>query len=137
MLVGLETAREHLWRILLQWPEMLGEEPDQRHLALASRLLPDFRQALFGERQAFQLDVDAEVDRGRLEASLAALDDLLRDAVFGVPAADWLKSEDPSGPPAWAATGITVAARLLERVLARGWERLGVVPSAFLPALAG
>lgn len=47
LLVHLETAREHLWRILIVWPELLGESVVPRSLAPLQALAQSLRQALF------------------------------------------------------------------------------------------
>ena len=40
LLTSAETVREHLWRILLDWPRLLGEDPDGPAMAAAMAKKP-------------------------------------------------------------------------------------------------
>ena len=56
MLVLTETAREHLFRILVDWPRLFKLDRDEQALSLLGRLIPDCKQALFTDGDAFALN---------------------------------------------------------------------------------
>lgn len=85
--VQLESAQEHAWRLLLDWPQQQGLSPDQ-----ASQLR--LRQSA--------------ADPQRFAETLA---ELLRSTLLGEPAAVWL-ARDLAGFDAWRRAGGTQTARL-------------------------
>lgn len=102
-----EAVREGLWRILMDWPQLLGEAADPAALAEAR-----------------------DIGGGsRLEA-------FLEQRVFGEPLAVWRGRASLEDLTAWAATGDTVAARVLARLLA-GEGAFGAGAVECLPAVAG
>lgn len=90
-----EAALEYLWRILADWPPLVGEAPDMEALAQirarlrqAGEVWPDFSRALAG---------------------------ILEQKVLALPPAAWLAMD---GAERWAKDGKTAAARVLGRLLA-------------------
>jgi uptake hydrogenase large subunit len=136
--IAAETIREHLWRILLDWPAILGEPPHREDmaavLALSNRILARLDPAgdLFG--------VGASTAAGEalgLDVLLAGLTDLLTHKVLGVPPEHWLSLVgDPSGFERWCRATETVAARLLRSLLDSGEASLGQTPIPALPTLS-
>ena len=118
LLVLMETAREHLWRILIDWPTFTGHAVDEAAARDMQQLLPRLQSA------------DGEVD-----AAIAALEELLQSAVFGLPASEWLAISRPSDLVAWAKRQTTSAARLLTRVFDKDWATVGASTASFLPEL--
>lgn len=104
-----EQAREHAWRLLIDWPEQRGMPPDQASL---SRL----RQSAV-EPAGFA----------------GTLDDLLRATLLGEPADVW-RARDLAGFDAWRHAGATPTARLFAG-LGEGAD-IGVSQSGLLPPLA-
>ncbi len=135
MLVWLETARDHLWRILLDWPVFLGEAADKTAVAGLSRLLPELRQALFGGRDPFQPGVEPLVDDKAMTRLFARIERLLEQQVFDQSLQQWLEISDVAGLAQWSAHGRTVAARLLNRLQQDGWQNVGASRVDFLPVL--
>ncbi len=135
LLVDMETAREHVWRILIDWPDFMGEASDPRPAGSLQSLLSETRSALFAAGSAFALHADLSVDQSALLRRIDRLDETLATTVFRRPAADWLRITDQGELDAWLATADSVAARLLQHVVDQGWQNLGAVNSAFLPAL--
>lgn len=134
MLVWLETARDHLWRILLDWPVFLGEAVDTSAVAGLSGLLPALRQALFGERDPFQPGGEPAVDEKAMAQVFTRIDRLLEQQVFDRSPSQWLASGDIAGLVQWSEQGRTVAARLLDRIRRDGWQDVGASDTEFLPA---
>ena len=135
LLTRLETAREHLWRILMDWPALLGEPPDPRRAAPLQPLLRDLRRALFGDADAFALEAEARPDGQALPGLIRRLEEILQRLVFGCPPGQWLRIGDGGALVAWAGDTQTVAARLLREMVKRGWQDMGDVPGEFLPEL--
>ena len=94
LLVCLETAREHLWRILIDWPVFVDEDSQAALAAPLTRLLPDSRNALFVEGRAFGLEVKLHAADWALQDLAGTLDALLERTVFGCPAQAWLTISD-------------------------------------------
>lgn len=92
-----EVLREHLWRVLVDWPQRLGLTPDIGNLQLFLRALP-FPQETAG--------LDAIMHFSKQV-------DLL---VFGEPAAGWLEHGSLRYWQEWAERRHTSAARLMSEV---------------------
>ncbi|MEW7980830.1 MAG: hypothetical protein AB2813_13820 [Candidatus Sedimenticola endophacoides] len=135
-LVRLETVREHLWRILLDWPGFLDEPPQPNGMSEMLVLHKALRQALTRGDDPFRIAAAAGAQVAPVPAPLLErLQLTLARAVFGMAPADWLDIEHPSTLSKWAAEGVTVAARLIDRVEGRGWSDLGRCRVAALPPL--
>lgn len=138
-LVQLETLREHLWRVILEWPAFTGETADKA-------LLSELMQQIQAMRQ--QLDPEAVLTRqpGLQQAGghpvepaqKAMLTDTIAKHLFAQPdaqrLADWL-AFDAKALCRWIATADTLAGRLLNHVVARGWAGLGDTDTRAMPAL--
>ena len=118
LLVLMETAREHLWRVLIDWPAFTGHDVDDAAARDMQQLLPLL--------QSKESDTRAAIE---------ALDELLQSAVFGIPADEWLTIASSADLSAWAVGQTTSAARLLARVFARDWPAVGATTVSFLPEL--
>ncbi len=135
-LVRMETAREHLWRILLDWPGFLDEPSDRRAMAEASALHQTFRRTLAPGSQLFE--PGANLERSNTMAAPAVitkLGRLLEQAVFAMPPEVWVTLEDEAELAEWAAEGETSAARLCDQVLQSGSSGLGRSDTPALPPL--
>ncbi|MGE5152865.1 MAG: Ni,Fe-hydrogenase I large subunit [Bdellovibrio bacteriovorus] len=135
-LVDAETLREHLWRILLDWPRFLDLGPDAPAMAAVMEVYARLRSALIQGQSPFEPGAFApgwnpEV-ADRPAAELAAL---VRERVLGMGPAEWLASiRGFDALAAWCERTDTVAARVLERILAQGLEDLGRCEIGALPA---
>ncbi|WP_295447017.1 nickel-dependent hydrogenase large subunit [uncultured Thiodictyon sp.] len=134
-LVAAETVREHLWRILLDWPCSLSEPPDTPTMAAAMAADGAWRATLTAGCDLFVPGADAgtapSTDPARLE-----LANLSARQVFGLTPNTWLTQVDAL--PAlltWAGGTQTAAARLVRRVLAADWAGLGRSAVSALPEL--
>ena len=135
-LVNMETLREHLWRILLDWPSLTGAAADEAGVAEAVAIQQAYRQALCPEGAPFRLGgADCRADLEALEGTLERLSGLLRRRVFAMPTGEWLALTGREALIVWADTEQTVAARLIDQVLRDGWAHAGACESRALPAL--
>ncbi len=134
LLVDVETAREHLWRLLLDWPGFLGEEPRGLAMARVMGACSQLRSALAAGGDPLMLGNPCpQPDLKAAAAALAALTDVATEQALGQAPIDWLAATPTaSALQLWALATDTAAARLLRQVASQGWGTLG--PSA-VPAL--
>ncbi len=134
MLVLMETVREHLWRIALDWPKLLGEKINAVWAASLPEMLLEMETALFGGKLGFSLDGKLAVKQNALRDVITKLKFVIDSNVFGEPNKEWLE-RDLAAWREWAGCGKTPAARLIGLVLHSGWQRAGSTTSAFMPPL--
>ena len=137
-LVEAETLREHLWRILLDWPRLQGREPDSAAMAQVMGQYGMLRRALAGIGDPFRPGATwTEPDRPAADQAAAELASLVASRVFGERPADWLTRVDGfAGLDAWSARTGTGAAQLVRRVIDSDQGDLGRSPIGPLPALS-
>lgn len=135
MLVWMETAREHLWRILLDWTERLEEEKDKAGIASLQHYLPQLKQALFPGGEAFIPGSRTAVNADAVRIVVRDLQQQLETQVFAMSLAEWLTIDTVEDLQRWVATTDTVAAKMLRQVAVmeqtKGWQS----SVAVLPAL--
>lgn len=132
MLVWMETAREHLLRILLDWPAFADEPLAREGLPRVMQFLPELSRALYGNAAPFRLGSRPTVDFPALARVIAELRSLIAGLLGGgevVPLHSLAAFEH------WLERGNTMPVRLLRRLRERGWDRLGRSASVFLPPL--
>ncbi|MBK1707797.1 Ni,Fe-hydrogenase I large subunit [Marichromatium gracile] len=135
--VASETRREHLWRILIDWPAALDEPADHLTLARVHGLTRTLLTALDPDADLFIPHArPATTDQRVLAETRDALDTLLEERVFGMSPAHWhARIDTPERLADWAASGVSQAARLLQRVIVDDLAGLGATTIAPLPAL--
>lgn len=135
-LVGMETLREHFWRVFLGWPVFLNETVDSASMAEVISIQAEYRRAF--QAQAALL-TPSGAERESRATDLRAVRDRLytmqRHAVFASEAEEWLELSTLDDLLAWAASGETLAARMLSRVAAEAWSDAGVCECAPMPEL--
>ncbi len=135
-LVAMESVREHLWRILLDWPGFLDENPKENGMASILVLQREHRQALVAPQDPFQLP---ETDH--VPAPLPSRDFvketglILQQAVLGMSPQHWLDIDSPEKLEKWAASTATVAGCLLKHVIQMKWHEVGRCEIEALPLL--
>ncbi len=135
-LVRMENLREQLWRILLEWPGFLEEEPDQQSMMLTMALQRDYRAVLTAGRNPFLLPGDGQVPEPvDVQDLVTQLAGLLEVVVFGMPPRRWLDISDIEEFATWVGSGQTQAARTLGLVMGQDWRELGRCQVENLPAL--
>lgn len=109
--VLMELAREHAWRLLLDWPQEVSQTPDMASLLALRQAPPD--------------------------QFTSTLETLLREKLLGEPPAAWL-ARDLAGLDAWAQQGATLPARLFAHLIATLAEGAdtGLSGAAWLPELS-
>lgn len=133
-LTEMESLRENALRIALDWPGFVEEPVDARHAKSLMRLVPELRAAM-SDVLAEGAAVSARAfDRNRALAIIDSAEAILEALVFGEPIAAWRERRDASEVRAWATAETTVAARLLARISAAGWDAAGAVPVLALKA---
>ena len=146
LLVLTETAREHLFRILLGWSAWLGVPPAAGRLTALGRMRGAWSAALYPQGDAFRPGGGAlQPASADLAALIVELDGLV-ELALGVGRADWRAMTDEEALGRWAAGESTVAQRMLHEVGRRGIGDLGrsgvdplpnIPDDAIAPLLAG
>ncbi len=126
MLVLVETAREHLVRVLMGWTQWLGEQPEVTALRLVGRLKPTWNATLYPEADGFRPGGGALVlDAHRLQDLIDELSDLIEHHVLGMERSAWLAQQDSAVLVNWADSGGIGTARMLGAILQQGRGALG------------
>ncbi|WP_100920789.1 Ni,Fe-hydrogenase I large subunit [Candidatus Thiodictyon syntrophicum] len=140
-LVAAETLREHLWRILLDWPGIMGEPADAAAMARVMAGYGDWRAALTAGVDLFApgaaLPAAEPAAAPAAECARRALADLGTLRVFGRPPDVWLEQvAGLEALAAWAGQTDTAAARLVHRTLTAGQAGFGRAGVGALPPLS-
>lgn len=133
LLLQAETAGEHAWRVLMDWPALIGEEAAVTELSevrkplgtLAGRLYPDHDWSRLGGGRLAP-------DHRALGVARVDLGNGLRRVVFGK---SWTAPRTVDAFEAWAQTGETPPARLVRHLLDEGLAGAGASDLEPLPGL--
>ena len=125
--VALETVQEHFWRLLIDWPKALDEEPEAQPVAAARRRIAATLDPPEGRKAAR--------DAASCRALAAELSQLAAQSIYGVAPDEWLAGAGLAELEAWAARGATTCARLLARMLAEA-PRVGHSDVPLMPAVS-
>jgi coenzyme F420-reducing hydrogenase alpha subunit len=133
-LVDMETLREHMWRILLDWPMFYGGEADKAALAQMVTICREYQHAICAGFDVFAAGgADFEVATEALADVQSKLMQLLQQSVFAQSPSEWLAMRESQGLQAWAGQHRTIAARLIDHVIDCGWSASGCCDSTALP----
>jgi len=135
-LVQAETVKEHLWRLLLDWPKALGPsvgvEPSMPLMATVMQSFVRARQAVQIGGDPFgpdQLAVSGEGMRASSRDALAVMHELVTEYALGVSPAEWAAEiTSPLALERWCATSRTPAARLVRAVMGGELRGIGANP---------
>ena len=144
-LVNMETLREHLWRLFLEWPAFTETSIEKSAMAEMVKIQHDFQQALCplhasSENNSLQ-DVFAlggsepQTDQALLERVLKHFAGLLQEHVFSMPPAQWLSLNNQQALANWAASETNIAAQLINQIINAQWSHSGACQFNPLPAM--
>ena len=134
LLLG-ETAREHMLRLLIDWPELFDYPRNNRLLPFVAGLLQDLRQTLFQDGNAFMLDSVLQLDAPRLTDLIDQLERHLATTIFQQPLPEWLAMESLSDIQRWVQHSDSIAAHSIAMILKNRWGDQGACASEALPPL--
>jgi len=133
LLLLAETAREHAWRALLDWPALTGGAPDALALRDLRDALATFPRHLYpADDWARPGSAPLAPDEAALPDAIDAFADGLARHVAGEAGGAWT---DADALEHWCHEGATVTARSLGAVLDGGLAGFGAGPVAALPSL--
>ncbi|MET0089553.1 MAG: nickel-dependent hydrogenase large subunit [Candidatus Thiodiazotropha sp.] len=136
-LVDMESLREHLWRILLDWSGFYGAEPQRESMADVMRLAGAYKAALTGSEDPFRPGAEGlQADAGLAGQLLTQLGERLERSIYGCPVVEWMSLEQVEALEAWAMSGESVAAQLVRQLLQDAWADSGACGIGVLPELA-
>ncbi len=151
VLVRLEVAREHLWRMLIDWPRFTDRPAAPGALVAMRQLVASGSAGLFDETgpkdtasgAARQTGISAPfapepalaIHRDRLETVLGGFDDLLAEHVLGVSPEEWLSLRTLEDLERYASGARGAAAALLRLVSQRCWQTAAAAAPHYLPPL--
>lgn len=132
-LVHTETLREHLWRVLLDWPRYLGLAPDAAAMARVMAGYGRLRAVLGSGGNPFELGAGV-ADGPVADRPLAELGALVEERILGLAPHEWVDAVYTTDRLfAWGDRTDTVAARLLRELRDRGLADLGRASIGALP----
>jgi uptake hydrogenase large subunit len=135
ILILMEVAREHLWRIALGWPKILGEPISASWASSLSAILTDTKSALFTGSTAFTLQPELKFDTALLHEQFFRLGMILETEIFQQDPDKWFESLDEKTWQNWYSRTDLPAARLVKMGIDAGWGKTHPKPSSFLPEL--
>ncbi|MDD2761764.1 MAG: Ni,Fe-hydrogenase I large subunit [Methylomonas sp.] len=116
ILVNVETLREHGWRILLDWPPLIGMQADKTGVAALLKSCAGFAPLLFRNGAAFELDSVSNPKQEELETLATGLRSLIDSFIFGDRLRQFRSINDEDGLLDWLDANDALAARLLKAV---------------------
>lgn len=121
-LVQLETQREHVLRILMDWSNWLGKQPNSSLIQQAMRLVPQARQAWFQGARAFTLTSELTTTDTAIKD---AWETFLETHIFAMPLEEWKRLTTLKALQLWIAAQATIAAQTLAQLQQQQLASLG------------
>ena len=135
-LVNMESLREHLWRIFLDWPSFVGIDVDHPAMAEMISIQRSFQKALCPDGNLFQPEGhECQADLESLNSLNEQLQNLLMRKVFCVSTKKWLEITSPNALFHWVNSTDTIAAQLIQYIQQQRWSDSGACESKALPVL--
>jgi hypothetical protein len=135
LLVLAETWREHMIRVVLDWPRSLRRISNVADAALVMQTWERLRAAIDPAREAVCIGADLAPDAARLRASIAELELVGETLALGESSADFVSRGDEAALSAWEDESDTPAQVMLRHVSRQGWDAAGDVSTYFLRKL--
>ena len=117
----MENLRENVLRIALEWPKLIGGEPEGPAVRPAISFLPRIRLAMFDGTDPFALDAAARMNGQAALDVIADAERLLEKEIFGEPLDYWLSRRGHVGHIDWCVSSKSPAARLIAHLADCGW----------------
>lgn len=138
-LVNMETLREHLWRIILDWPNFIDKYALNKQLANKkihaqdmSEILKcqqNYRKLLTSGSNPFLLEQDissfSTENSAKNSQPIKQLHQLLEKSIFAMSPAKWLEMDTIEKLQYWFESSETIAANLLKQIHQNEWQSLG------------
>ncbi|MCP4286940.1 MAG: hypothetical protein GY792_21260 [Gammaproteobacteria bacterium] len=136
LLVALETLKEHIWRIELDWARFLDRPADGTGITWVVSMMNEFRVALFAEQDPFTLGgLHVRQQPANPKSQLDTLDRLLAARIFSLPVQRWLKIADLKALSEWSRERTTLAQEMLFQIEKTDQAGLGQSHTAALGIL--
>lgn len=133
MLSLVEAAREHLARILIDWPHLIGRPLDTGALPRIGQLPSLFRTLLFRDARPFGGGAVARIREPEIEEQLERLETLLADHVFGTAPDEWSVMKTIEEMIDWYRVRRGIAAHAVALIHKNGWASQGKAGCRALP----
>lgn len=135
MLVWCETAKEHVWRILIDWSKRVNMQPDKEALLTINQLLPKMKTAMFNAQNPFVPSAQIDSDKHAVLGLIDALQHLLEESIFSASLDSWQSLTKSVNLTAWLENNQSVAARMIKHVMTQMPAMDHASDIAFLPEL--
>lgn len=138
LLIDIETLREHVWRMLLDWPGFIGLAADKTALAALLKFDAQFKQLLFEDGDAFKLHsrLRGNMALNRLMPLITDLTRLIDGSLFDNRLQQFLSLTSEAQLIHWLEHNAALPARLLDNVYRRNWQAGGNNALQCLPPLS-
>jgi hypothetical protein len=136
LLVLAETVREHMFRILLDWPAFVSRRAGAAVMRAMDRLPVCVRAALYPRDNPFQLGAGpVAVNRHELALCLDDAQQFVEARVFAIEFDEWQTIDGHADLLCWAESSASIAAALIRHVVRKGWSGFGCSQVSALPRL--
>ena len=125
MMVLVENAREHMFRVFIDWPKLFNLEADSNSVHPLGSMITNLRQALFGNGKPFMLDTELQPDIKAANSVIEGIEHHLRDHVFQMNCSEWLQLDSLDTLNNWLEACDSVAALGTRAILQHGWSAQG------------
>ncbi len=142
ILLLVETAREHLFRILVDWPGLFAVDIPVSDIKivkppLSGQQTREFSAKLFKNGDAFSFKSKLQPDLPGLKNLVDNLRQELRDRVFETDPDGWLAMDDLEGLYRWADDCQGIAGQSIKIICDQNWQAEGASACSHLPRLDG
>ncbi len=134
-LVNMETLREHLWRILLDWPILLNtgmiekksisQQVNTQEMSEIIQYQKHYRQLLTADSNPFLLEQAISSVRTESCQPINKLYQLLEKSIFAMSPAQWLEIDTIEKLQHWFESSATIAAQFIKKIHQNQWQSLG------------
>lgn len=133
MLVLVENAKEHLFRLFVDWPRLFNLETENTTLPYISQMIGEYKNALFQNGEAFNFDSLLNDNIKNAGYLIDKLEQYLQTNVFNCPTDEWLKIYNINDLHQWALQTNTIAAKSIVTICEQGLASQGQTDCQQLP----